>query len=167
MIIPKDAVIVSKDGEIIGELKQGDRVFKAKSIKILQGKAADLAYKPSGWTAVYTNALAAVIGKISAGTEMEVFLLLLNNLRRNTNRIAYKNGKVLTYKTIALALNRNIDVVKHTLTKFKKLGIVCKNKGAFVLNPYIAWSGKYTSKELTRMFENTEFEMCSKCENGI
>lgn len=158
MIIPKNALIVDKEtGVVIGEVGEGDKVFTARAIRAMKKSAQKHAYKPNGWQSVYIKALTQAVSLLGKGAEQDVFFMLIDNLKRNSNRSAYKNGIPLSYKTIAERTGYNEVTVRRVLAKLKKLGIIVKLKGAFIINPYIVWSGNSLERITTNYFKDTIF----------
>ena len=129
---------IVKDGIKIGEINEGDRIIRGKSLKLLS-QTIQLNKKES-FIKLYTKPLFELSRSLT-GTESQFINYLISYISYNTGILLHDNGEKLTRNHMAnetgLHIN-NIDKILKSLVKKQVLG---KHKTGrnicFTVNPFI------------------------------
>lgn len=115
-------------------------------------------YKPNGWQAVYTGNLDYALKALSP-SQAKVLNYIMQNVRKYTQKIAHRNGRVITANNLAVNLEIAHRSAQTALNVLQEKGIIkySEKHKAYLFNPYILFKGRYTNKEVMELFANTEF----------
>lgn len=115
-------------------------------------------YKPNGWQAVYTGNLDYALKALSP-SQAKVLNYIMQNVRKYTQKIAHRNGRVITADNLAVNLEIAHRSAQTALNVLQEKGIIkySEKHKAYLFNPYILFKGRYTNKEVMELFANTEF----------
>lgn len=115
-------------------------------------------YKPNGWQAVYTGNLDYALKALSP-SQVKVLNYIMQNIRKYTQKIAYKNGRAITADNLAANIKIAHRSAQTALNALQEKGIIkySEKHKAYLFNPYILFKGRYTDKEVMEMFADTEF----------
>lgn len=115
-------------------------------------------YKPNGWQAVYTGNLDYALKALSP-SQAKVLNYIMQNVRKYTQKIAHRNGRMITADNLAVNLEIAHRSAQTALNVLQEKGIIkySEKHKAYLFNPYILFKGRYTNKEVMELFANTEF----------
>ena len=146
-------------GEILGNLDEGDRILKKKSLDHL----ADTITIPKEETfkKMYDQSIRAVIDCKLSGADYAIMLYMASNLRYQSNAVQHPNGRLITRETLTSEMGLNKETVKRAIRSLISQGIIVEVDSTvgkvFVVNPYIFNVGDKISKTMHDLFKGTQW----------
>ena len=152
-------VIETETGQILTDLKEGDKIIRGNSIEALK----DLESAPEGET--FTKLYHKVIPKLAecklSSVEWAIFLYLGTNLRYVSNVVKYRNGKTITRESLQRDLKLSEITVKRSVIRLIKEGLIIEARTiegkVFVVNPFVLSVGDRINKTVYDLFRKSKW----------
>ena len=152
--------VVNNNGEIVNELRQGDRmsVLRSNSIDYLNSTVELNKNKP--YVKAYTKPLFA-LSRILTGTECQFANYLMQYISYNTGILAHENGRKLTRNYMVQETGLSLKTIDRILCSLVEKRVLGKHKTGrdicFTANPYIFMRGSRVNSTLAKLFENSKW----------
>ena len=146
-------------GEITGEIGPGDRIVRAKSLKLL----SETTPAPDAqFVKLFRDVVSKVVSECSlTAAEFSVFLFLSSNLRYQSNVAKYKNGQLITKGKVEEELGLSRMTVHRATSGLIKHGLVAEAKTeegkVFVVNPFVCCVGDKINKTTYDLFRKSKW----------
>lgn len=163
----------AKTGEVVAELKDGDKIYTRDIYENIIAKNGskdpnDLKYYYVSY-ASFIKINSACMKELSnlklTSIEWKIFFYLCEKIDFNSNYISHSNGKPIRKNNVQEDLGISKDSVNKTFSKFVKLGIInysiTQNSCKYFFNPYILLKGRYANKTLVKLFNHTKWKEIS------
>lgn len=148
----------SKTGEKTGELYQGDRIVRQKTVDYLQDTVELL--PDANFVKAYTKPLTQ-LAKSLTGPEMNMVYYLLQYISYESGALKHHNGQLLTRRFIANEMDLSERTVDRILQGLKAKKVISHNyigkEVQYYVNPWLFMRGKRINKTLYEMFKNSEW----------
>ncbi len=152
-------IIDVETGVVCGELEQGDRIVKSKSVEYLKNNIR--IPKEEQFVKMYRNSVSLLNTSKLTGAEYAIVLYLASNLRYQSNIAKYENGKLINRENLKRDLQFNEETVKRAIRKLITEGILCEISSTagkvFVMNPFIFNVGEVVEKSIVDIFKKTKW----------
>ena len=152
-------VVINPDtGEIVGELKDGDRILRKESVDHLE-KFEVVSYPQYTKLRKMTSKVLNVCNL--SGAETIIFLTLAECADYKTQIAKHENGKMITRDNLVDMLGMNYQTVKRSISKLVKNGLIVEANTefgrVFIVNPYLICKGNKTYKTVTELFKEKKW----------
>lgn len=154
IVIAKTAKIVDENGEVIGEIKEGDRLVRKESVDYLVGKEV---WKIEHF---YKGNIAEMRKQLeSLSTYEKAFLFsVAMYVGYEDCCIKYDNGKCLGFDDLVSISRISREKAVSTINSLIKADILYKGKNSkglqYFVNPWLFCKGTRIDKVLKTMFKN-------------
>lgn len=159
----KKSIIDLETGEYFGELEEGDRIVKKKSVDYLSN-TVPLQVTGRKFIKLYANVTKLLMEDLVSITEYKVFLTMVNNIQYNTFLLGKDNGNLLKISDLCKLSGVSLSSCKRVMTRFEELGIIKKGKDKIFCNPYVFCRGNRAYKSVLDMFKDTKYNIKYKGE---
>lgn len=155
----EDIVLVGyKTGQVMGELKEGDRILRARTEDYLDNTIEINKKEP--FVKVYLKAMFEVSKSID-GTCNQLLNILLPYTSYKTGILTYSNGNKINKKHILKISGLNEKTVDRCINKLIALKVIGKHKTGrevcYTVNPYIFMRGQRVNKTLHEFFKDSRW----------
>lgn len=156
-------------GEIAGEIGSGDRIVRAKSLKLL----SETTPAPDAqFVKLFREVVSRVVSECSlTAAEFSVFLFLSSNLRYQSNVAKYSNGQLITKDKVEEELGLSRMTVHRATSGLIKHGLVAEAKTeegrVFVVNPFVCCVGDRINKTTFDLFRSSKWAKEYKAKTSI
>ena len=156
-------IINSDTGEVLDELKVGDRILRAKCSQLYKEIEENFtkAPKEENFTKLYHKIIDALVEADLTAAELLMFMHLATNLRYGSNVAKYSNGRLITRESLSRDLKKSIITVKRGIITLIKAGLVVEVKTlegkVFIVNPYVVMVGDKVNKTVFDLFRKSKW----------
>jgi hypothetical protein len=146
-------------GEIIKELRKGDRVTRGTSIE----SHLEFEYAPKGetFTKLYQKVLPLIVECNLSAAELIMFMYLAANLRYLSNVAKYPNGKLITRENLLKELKLSEPTIKRSIYRLVREGLIVEATTAegrvFIVNPFVVSVGDKINKTVYDLFRKSRW----------
>jgi len=152
--------VINEDGEIIDEIRDGDRILRKESIESFRNLKYIEVQKNESFVKIYTKCLFDM-GNDLNGRESSMIYYLLQFLKFDDCILVHSNGKLLTRDFIIRDLNQSESTIDRAISGLIKLGIVIKYKFlddyGYIINPYVFLKGTKIRTDIAKLFQETKW----------
>lgn len=154
-------------GERAGEMYEGDRLVRGKSIDYLKNTVEMPEYD---YVKMYLIPIAQLSGSLT-GPECALTMFLVSFLSYDSGITMHSNGRIVTRQYIAQEMGYSERQVDRLLDGLKEKEIVKKVLGArreisIIMNPWLFMRGKRINKTLYYMFKNSRWAKVYEMKRG-
>lgn len=154
--------IVNEDGVIVGQLEEGDRIVKKKTLDKLRAEDGKLTLpKGENFIKVFQDALPQLASCGLSTMESQVFFFLIKNLRYESNAATYSNGKLITRENLCEDLGTNTTSIQKAIARLISKSLIAEVKidlgKVFIVNPFVAMVGNKLEKTSYDLFKHTKW----------
>lgn len=155
--------VINKHGEVVNEIRPGDRIVRAKSLDCLIDTVE--LNKGKEFIKVYPKMMFEVSKKLS-GVESQMLNYLIQYIGYQTGILTFSNGRALTRSHIAQETEQDVKTVDKIMSSLIKKQVLGKHKSGkkvcFLANPFIFMKGNRVNKTLVKLFVDTEWAKTAK-----
>ena len=152
--------VINENGEIVGNIKDGDRIIRYSSIKSYNN-IVDSIISSGYFIKVYCHALDKLVKEDLNSSDFKVLLVCLKCYNYNTGLISNARGKELSANDFVDCSFLKRSAVYKSLNNLVSKGIIAKVKTLknikYYGNPFIFMKGKKINKTLYDMFKKTKW----------
>jgi hypothetical protein len=145
-------------GEKVGEIYEGDRIFRKQSDEYLKNTIELLPNEP--YTKTYHRVMFAVSQGLT-GAELQMAYSLLPFLSYESGMLKHFNGQPVTRQYIADYTGLSVKTVDRLLQGLKEKQVIGRNvvgrEVQYFMNPWIFMRGKRVNRTLHDMFKNSRW----------
>ena len=150
------------EGNVTGEILEGDRMLKGKSLSYLRSQESKVELsKDDTFIKIFKAALPQLSSCGLSVPESRIFFYLLENVRYGSNAAKEDNGTLITRETISFELSMPISNVHRATVKLCQRGLIAIAKidigKVFIVNPFVAMRGKSIDKTTYDLFKKTRW----------
>ena len=153
--------IVNDDGEIVGELGEGDRIIRKNSLDHLRAEESKISLSGDAFVKMFNSALPQLSSCGLSIAESRIFFYLLENVRYESNVSKYDNGKLITRENLCQDLEIHKSNVSRCITGLCNRGLIAIAKidigKVFIVNPFVAMRGNSIDKTTYDLFKKTRW----------
>lgn len=146
--------VVDENGVIVGELGEGDRIIRAKSMEQFGDKERTI-YK--SFCVLNVEEYMLVMKELDKNSKL-VLSQLVPYVQYTTCLLAFQSGKPITSGDMTTVTGLSRHTVENALNVLLSKDILYKGRNSrevqWYINPYIVHRGRLTSKVLQTMFRN-------------
>lgn len=152
-------VIDTETGQIMTELKEGDRIVHASSVEAFH--EFEGAPKGETFTKLYHKVIPLIVDCELSASELIMFMHLAVNLRYISNVAKYPNGKLITRENLQKDLKISEPTVKRSIYRLIKIGLIVEattiEGKVFVVNPFVVTVGDKINKTVYDLFRKSKW----------
>lgn len=152
-------VIDTETGQIMNELRDGDRIVHATSIEAF--REFESAPKGETFTKLYHKVIPLIIDCGLSASELILFMHLAVNLRYLSNVAKYPNGRLITRDNLQNDLKISESTVKRSIYRLIKLGLIAEASTVegkvFIVNPFVVTVGDKINKTVYDLFRKSKW----------
>jgi hypothetical protein len=152
-------VIDTETGQIVNELRDGDRIVHATSIEAF--REFESAPKGETFTKLYHKVIPLIVDCGLSASELILFMHLAVNLRYLSNVAKYPNGRLITRDNLQNDLKISESTVKRSIYRLIKLGLIAEASTVegkvFIVNPFIVTVGDKINKTVYDLFRKSKW----------
>lgn len=146
--------VVDENGVIVGELGEGDRILRAKSIEHFEDKERTI-YK--SFCVLNVEEYMLIMKELDKNSKL-VLSQLVPYVQYTTCLLAFPNGKPITSGDMTTVTGLSRHTVENALNVLLAKDILYKGRNSrevqWYINPHIVHRGRLTNKVLQTMFRN-------------
>ena len=152
-------VIDTETGQIMTELKDGDRIVHAASVEAFH----EFESAPQGetFTKLYHKVIPLIVDCELSASELIMFMHLAVNLRYVSNVAKYPNCKLITRENLQSDLKVSEPTVKRSIYRLIKVGLIVEASTiegkVFVVNPFVVTVGEKINKTVYDLFRKSKW----------
>ena len=152
-------VIDTETGQIVNELRNGDRIVHATSIEAF--REFESAPKGETFTKLYHRVIPLIVDCGLSASELILFMHLAVNLRYLSNVAKYPNGRLITRDNLQNDLKISESTVKRSIYRLIKLGLIAEASTVegkvFIVNPFVVTVGDKINKTVYDLFRKSKW----------
>jgi len=152
-------VIDTETGQIVNELRDGDRIVHATSIEAF--REFESAPKGETFTKLYHKVIPLIVDCGLSASELILFMHLAVNLRYLSNVAKYPNGRLITRDNLQNDLKISESTVKRSIYRLIKLGLIAEASTVegkvFIVNPFVVTVGDKINKTVYDLFRKSKW----------
>ena len=152
-------VVDTETGQIMNELRDGDRIVHATSIEAF--REFESAPKGETFTKLYHKVIPLIIDCGLSASELILFMHLAVNLRYLSNVAKYPNGRLITRDNLQNDLKISESTVKRSIYRLIKLGLIAEASTVegkvFIVNPFVVTVGDKINKTVYDLFRKSKW----------
>ena len=152
-------VIDTETGQIVNELRDGDRIVHATSIEAF--REFESAPKGEAFTKLYHKVIPLIVDCGLSASELILFMHLAVNLRYLSNVAKYPNGRLITRDNLQNDLKISESTVKRSIYRWIKLGLIAEASTVegkvFIVNPFVVTVGDKINKTVYDLFRKSKW----------
>jgi hypothetical protein len=152
-------VIDTETGQIVNELRNGDRIVHATSIEAF--REFESAPKGETFTKLYHKVIPLIVDCGLSASELILFMHLAVNLRYLSNVAKYPNGRLITRDNLQNDLKISESTVKRSIYRLIKLGLIAEASTVegkvFIVNPFVVTVGDKINKTVYDLFRKSKW----------
>jgi len=152
-------VIDTETGQIMNELRDGDRIVHATSIEAF--RELESAPKGETFTKLYHKVIPLIVDCGLSASELILFMHLAVNLRYLSNVAKYPNGRLITRDNLQNDLKISESTVKRSIYRLIKLGLIAEASTVegkvFIVNPFVVTVGDKINKTVYDLFRKSKW----------
>jgi|BioPla2DNA2_1021312.scaffolds.fasta_scaffold42276_4 hypothetical protein len=152
-------VIDTETGQIMNELRDGDRIVHATSIEAF--REFESAPKGETFTKLYHKVIPLIVDCGLSASELILFMHLAVNLRYLSNVAKYPNGRLITRDNLQNDLKISESTVKRSIYRLIKLGLIAEASTVegkvFIVNPFVVTVGDKINKTVYDLFRKSKW----------
>jgi hypothetical protein len=152
-------VIDTETGQIVNELRNGDRIVHATSVEAF--REFESAPKGETFTKLYHRVIPLIVDCGLSASELILFMHLAVNLRYLSNVAKYPNGRLITRDNLQNDLKISESTVKRSIYRLIKLGLIAEASTVegkvFIVNPFVVTVGDKINKTVYDLFRKSKW----------
>lgn len=152
-------VVDTETGQIMNELRDGDRIVHATSIEAF--REFESAPKGETFTKLYHKVIPLIVDCGLSASELILFMHLAVNLRYLSNVAKYPNGRLITRDNLQNDLKISESTVKRSIYRLIKLGLIAEASTVegkvFIVNPFVVTVGDKINKTVYDLFRKSKW----------
>lgn len=152
-------VIDTETGQIMNELRNGDRIVHATSVEAF--REFESAPKGETFTKLYHRVIPLIVDCELSASELILFMHLAVNLRYLSNVAKYPNGRLITRDNLQNDLKISESTVKRSIYRLIKLGLIAEASTVegkvFIVNPFVVTVGDKINKTVYDLFRKSKW----------
>ena len=152
-------VIDTETGQIMNELRDGDRIVHTTSIEAF--REFESAPKGETFTKLYHKVIPLIVDCGLSASELILFMHLAVNLRYLSNVAKYPNGRLITRDNLQNDLKISESTVKRSIYRLIKLGLIAEASTVegkvFIVNPFVVTVGDKINKTVYDLFRKSKW----------
>lgn len=160
-------LVIPETGEVVGQLNEGDRIYRGKSDDYL--KSTVELNKGEPYAKLYIRPMFE-LAKALSGSEMQMVYYLLSYLSYDSGLVMQVNGKPITRQVIAQEINLAVKTVDKILQGLHQKQVIGKHNNGrevhFTMNPWLFMRGKRINKTLYELFKNSRWAKVYSIKRG-
>ena len=156
-------VVETETGEILDEIKEGDRIRRKSQDDYCKGKGELIDMTENGnFIKIFNKTMAMLGGEGLTANEYQICLQLLNYIEYESGILKYANtGKQLNSQDISDITGicyKGVVRAMQTLVSKKIYGVHKTGKeNCYTVNPFIFMKGKYINKTLYNFYKKSKW----------
>ena len=156
-------VVETETGEILDEIKEGDRIRRKSQDDYCKGKGELIDMTDNGnFIKIFNKTMAMLGGEGLTANEYQICLQLLNYIEYESGILKYANtGKQLNSQDISDITGicyKGVVRAMQTLVSKKIYGVHKTGKeNCYTVNPFIFMKGKYINKTLYNFYKKSKW----------
>lgn len=157
------AVVDTETGEILDEIKEGDRIRRKSQDDYCKGKGELIDMAENGnFIKIFNKTMAMLGGEELTANEYQICLQLLNYIEYESGILKYANtGKQLNSQDISDITGicyKGVVRAMQTLVSKKIYGVHKTGKeNCYTVNPFIFMKGRYINKTLYNFYKKSKW----------
>ena len=160
-------IVDTETNEILGELEQGDRIIKKKSVEYL-GSTDVVETRPKDpFIKLYYNINKVLMGEFSSISDYVLFHTLIHFVRYDSCKLAYDNGVELKLKNIIEESGLPSSTCRRAVDKFVDKGLLYKERTTYYCNPYVFCKGNRVYRSTLEKFNSTKYKKFNRSIRGV
>ena len=160
-------LVIPGTGEVVGQLNEGDRIYRSKSDDYLKSTVELNRGEP--YAKLYIRPMFE-LAKALSGSEMQMVYYLLSYLSYDSGIVMQNNGKPLSRQIIAQEINLAVKTVDKILRSLHQKQVIGKHNNGrevhFTMNPWLFMRGKRINKTLYELFKNSRWAKVYSIKRG-